>query len=164
MFTYTLTYKTVPDYGLYLSQLVEENSAVVSVEVNAADIKIIADQELYSGALSALDNIVPANTPILETVKKAISSAISFGNKLIVEFAAENVLLGITQAGMTHTVRVVLGPALGALQTGSLYDAIAELKAIDNADKDSTFVTDVRLLAFVNKIEEYLGITLSTSL
>jgi hypothetical protein len=53
---------------------------------------------------------------------------------------------------------------IGALQTGSLYEAIANAKAVPSGNKDATFITDVRILSFVNKIESYLGITLSTSL
>ena len=99
-----------------------------------------------------------------KTIESIVNNAIQFGNAVIVEFAAENIALGITQAGMTGPVRQATSEVVSALQTGSLYDAIAECKAIPAENKDSTFITDTRLLSFVNKIEEYLGITLSTDL
>jgi hypothetical protein len=45
-----------------------------------------------------------------------------------------------------------------------LYDAIAQAKAIPAENKDSVFITDARLIKFINKVEEYLGIPLSTTL
>jgi len=100
----------------------------------------------------------------VNVVEAAIANAVAFGMHLLIKFAADNVMLGITQAGMTSTVRAVLGPVIQCLQTGSLYDAMAQCRAIAPESKDATFITDARLLLFVNKIETYLGITLSTSL
>lgn len=97
-------------------------------------------------------------------IEKVLSDAIGFGNKLIKEITLENMALGITQAGKTGQVRKALTEALLALQTGSLYDAIIELKAIPAEAKDEVFVTDARLLQAVNKIEAYLGLGLSESL
>jgi hypothetical protein len=97
-------------------------------------------------------------------IESVIGSAIAFGSSLVKSFAAQNVLLGITQAGKTNEVRNKMSGVLSALQTGSLYDAIAQAKAIDEADYDSTFITAPRLLNFVNKLETYLGIPLSTEL
>jgi hypothetical protein len=57
-----------------------------------------------------------------------------------------------------------MGEVIGALQTGSLYEAIVNAKAVPSGNKDATFITDVRILSFVNKIESYLGITLSSTL
>lgn len=97
-------------------------------------------------------------------IEGVIARAIAFGQTLITAYAAQNVLLGITQAGMTSTVRERMAGVISALQTGSLYDVIAEAKAIPSGDKDATFITDARLLSFVNQVETYLGIALSTSL
>lgn len=97
-------------------------------------------------------------------VQKIIAEAINFGTKLISFYAADNVLLGITQAGMTTFVRTAMAGVVSALGTGSLYEAIDLAKATPAGDKDGTFINDARLLQFVNKIETYLGITLSTTL
>jgi len=93
-----------------------------------------------------------------------INAAMKFGKELLVKFAAGNVLLGITQAGMTGSVRKTMLQVISAVETGSLYDAISEAKAIPLEAKDEVFITDARILDFVNRIEAYLGIPLSESL
>lgn len=98
----------------------------------------------------------------IESVTRKIEAAKVFANELIDRFAAENVLLGVTQAGMTGTVLTKMSAVLTAMQTGSLYEAITRAKAIPSSDFDATFITGARLLLFVNKMEKYLGATLST--
>lgn len=100
----------------------------------------------------------------LASVQNALASAKSFGDALMNEFITENIMLGITQDNMTGTVRKNMSEVISALQTGSLYDAIAEAKAIPAEKKDVKYITDARLLSFVNKIETKLGIALSQSL
>ena len=100
----------------------------------------------------------------VNVVEFAIANAVAFGQHLLIKFAADNVMLGITQAGMTSTVRAVLGPVVQCLQTGSLYDAMAQCRAVAPESKDATFVTDIRLLAFINLIEDYLGMVRSVAL
>lgn len=97
-------------------------------------------------------------------VEYAIADACSFGQRLLIKFAADNVLLGITQAGKTAAVRMALSSVIQCLQTGSLYDAIAQVRAVPPELKDSTFITDARLLAFINSCEDYLGLSRSQSL
>jgi hypothetical protein len=94
----------------------------------------------------------------------AIQNAMNYGQQVMKEFAGENVLLGITQDGMTGTVRKNMSEVILALTTGSLYDAIDEARAIPEIQKDVKYITNARLLAFINKIESYLGVPLSESL
>ncbi len=96
--------------------------------------------------------------------QRALDNAINFGQGMIKEITLENMMLGITQDGKTGEVRKALAEALSALQTGSLYDAIVELKAIPEIAKDAKYITDARLLSAVNKIEAYLGQPLSETL
>ena len=93
-----------------------------------------------------------------------LSNAMIFGNKLIVEFGAENMRMGITGLGKTNEVRKALSEVMSALLAGSLFDAITEVRAIPAEDKDLMFITDARLLVFVNKIEDYLHVARSTRL
>lgn len=97
-------------------------------------------------------------------IESVVRSAMSFGQNLMVEFAAENIKMGITQDGMTKTVRTAMADVMLAIQTGSLYDAIDEIKAIPGESKDAKYITDARLLKYLNKVEEYLGVSLSQSL
>lgn len=98
---------------------------------------------------------------VLDTV---IRPARAFGQNLIDEFVAENVLLGITQVGLTSHVRKTMREVQDAVSSGSLYDAIVEIKSIPTEAKDPVFLSDARILKFINKIEAYLRIPLSTSL
>lgn len=97
-------------------------------------------------------------------VEKSINDAMAFGAQCLREFSAQNVLLGITQAGMTGTVLTILTGVMQALLAGSLYEAIARVKAVDPADYDGTYLNATRCLTFVNKIETYLGVPLSETL
>jgi hypothetical protein len=96
------------------------------------------------------------------TLAYRIEDAMAFANKLMVEFTTENIVLGITQDGMTSHVRKTLSEVTMCLITGSLYDAVQEVKLIPADKKDPKYLSNVRLTAFVNKIETYLGIPLTT--
>lgn len=163
-FSYSLTKKTVPDPSAYLGALQAVVPAIFGFTITIDAIVIESSQEIYGQALTTLDAITPPSTPINLQVQNVIKKAMEFGNQILIEFAAENVLLGITQAGMTTAVRNATARIVSALQTGSLYDAINECRAVPAQDKDATFVTDARLLLFVNKIEVYLGLPVSTQL
>lgn len=163
MFEYNLaTYKTVIDDGTYINQLIAVNPNVIGFVDTGENLKVQLTTALLQTEIDALDAVVPAEKPIDLVVQDTIRKAIYFGNNVIVEAATENVLLGITQFNMTGTVRKVLSQVNSALSTGSLYDAIDEIRAIPPENKDARFVTDARLLATINKIETYLGLTLST--
>lgn len=124
----------------------------------------VVTQETYDALVASLtvENQTSLQTALIRNA--VLTPAISFGQELIIMFAAENIRMGITQAGMTTTVRAVTANVVSALNTGSLYDAITAAKAIPVESRDATFVTAPRLLAFVNKIEDYLGIARSTEL
>jgi len=95
-------------------------------------------------------------------LSQRVSEALSKGQSLIQEFITENLVLGITQAGKTKEVRQAMAEVTSCLQTGSLYDAIDELRLIPAESKDAVFITDTRILSYINKIESYLGLELST--
>lgn len=100
-----------------------------------------------------------------------------FVKQLLTKFAAGNIAMGITQAGKTADVlglfekRVEIGASelvslKAALDTGSLYVALSVLQYyrdnIANYSALSPYITDTRLLEMKNKIEQFLGIALST--
>lgn len=93
-----------------------------------------------------------------------IEDAMNFANKLMIQFTTENIIMGITQDCMTGTVRKNLSEVIMCLITGSLYDAIHEIKLLPPEKKDPKYLTDARLLKFVNEIETYLEIPLSEDL
>lgn len=96
-----------------------------------------------------------------ETVRNAISNAINFGNTLIKDFATENVLMGITQAGKTKAVADYLSDIMRYSQSGSLYEVINQIDFLisEGIPLDlSPFVTEARLLDFKQQIQNFLGV------
>lgn len=151
---------------LYPSQVKESNDRAADEAAGY----IVLDNDVYDAYVLEFATEMEAwhasqaQAKLQNSIEELISAAIQFGHKTVVEFAAENVLLGITQLGMTSPVRAATAKVVSALSTGSLYDAIGECRAIPAEQKDLVFVTDIRLLQFINKIEAYLGLPLSTEL
>lgn len=146
------------------------------MDADCVVIQWIEEEEIESEVEGEPGVIIPAHWALLEdeelvaakaakaiddTIARALDAAIAFGNEIMKEFTRENIKMGITADSMTGTVRKNMSEVIVALTTGSLYDAITEAKAIPAEDKDVKYITDVRLLSFVNKIEAYLGAPLS---
>lgn len=145
------------------------------------DIKIEYQNSLSSEQETQLNSIVNAHVAL--TTSESLSIYLDlrvypFVQKLIKDFAAENISMGVTQAQKT-------GPILGmfakkydvnndsrsfslkdTFDTGSLYESLKVLQHIRNNSSEydglTPFVTDARLLNMKNKIESFLGIQLST--
>ena len=108
----------------------------VSFEMDAGQIVAIEDENLKEQF---------ATQDQLEVVKAAIARAMAFGQGLVTEFAAENVMLGITQDGKTGEVLNKMAPVMTAVQSGSLYEAIARAKAITPDQYDSKYLEPTRM-------------------
>lgn len=112
-------------------------------------------------------SLIPENAKAmaLASIKAGIlTPAMAEGDNIVKDFIAENVLLGITQDGMTALVLERMDAVLAAIKTGSLYDAIAKVRAIPIENYDAKYITPTRLLAFVNRVERYLGLPVSEAL
>ena len=120
--------------------------------------------EADQAAIQLADVSFVDNDPHEYIKNNILVPARSFGQSLIDEFAAENILLGITASGLTNQVRKALGETTMCLLTGSLYDAIYEAKAIPQGSWDGTYISEARIISFVNRIETYLGVPLTTDL
>jgi hypothetical protein len=118
----------------------------------------------HQDAIATWDTWRESNAAMISVKNNILAPAIEFGTNTIRKFASENILLGITQAGMTSLVRLRTEQVISCLFTGSLYDAMVQIRAIPPENKDATFITDARLLAAINDIEDYLGMTRSESL
>lgn len=91
-----------------------------------------------------------------------VQPARTFGETLLDDFSAENLLLGIVESGLKRNVRILLHDVVECIKLGDLTGAIEEAKLIPSASYDPVFVNAARLLSYVNKIEAYLGMPLST--
>lgn len=136
------------------------------IDISGTTVDCHFTETLDAGEEASLNSIITNHNPVdlNQIYQQIISNAITFGNKLITEFAAENVIMGITQDGMTKTVRTNLMEVTSCLSTGSLYDAITEIKTLPEEKKDPKYITNARLIVFLNKIETYLNIPITTSL
>lgn len=120
-----------------------------------------------SQVYATINSMIPIRAiPVLTTlqsIQNAIANAQQFASNLMQQFAAENVLLGITQAGKTGAVLDYLSDLLNCMVTGSLFQAIIVCDTIINDTSNtktntSPFVTNARITAYKNKIQDYLGI------
>lgn len=128
---------------------------------------------------------LPAPT-LAEQMKNYLNEKVfPFIEDLIAVFAAENISMGITQAGKTSDVlglfekqysfdKSLMGSSgmsipvslKGSFDTGSLYVSIAIIQHIRNNPSEylglSPFINDERLLKMKNSIEAFLGIPPTT--
>ena len=142
MYEYNLsTYPSIIDDNTYLEQLKAIEPSVIAFIDTGENIKVQTETTLLQSVLDNLSAVVPADVPMGLQVKRSIRAAMAFGGEVITDAATENVLLGVTQLGMTATVLRVLGPTNSALMTGSLYHAIDEIRAIPPEDKDAIFIS-----------------------
>lgn len=165
MITYSFT-KTVKSDKL-LNEIIQAGiSSPLYIETVDNQVNVNFENSLSPEDISTLGYVVSNHQTLsqAEYIEQVVSKAREFGNELIKQGAAENIALGITQAGMTNAVRKRLSEITNALMTGSLYDAITEARAVPAENKDTVFITDARLLALVNKLEAYLGLPLSEEL
>lgn len=144
--------------------------------VDAVDLRTVIDVPAGDEheEISHLEYKLPAEYTVIQTdvtseytsasIVATLESAKSFGDALMNQFTVENIMLGITQDNMTSTVRKAMVEVISALTTGSLYDAIQEMRAIPSDKKDAKYITNARLVVNVNKIETYLGKPVSTQL
>lgn len=122
---------------------------------------IVFPSELTQSQVETLNSLVAAHNPNaqLEAIKNVVRAATSFGQSIIIDFAAENVALGITQAGKTKAVADYLANMTRYAQTGSLYEVLAEIDRLEQAGLPQDlvpFVTAARLQIFRTKITSYL--------
>jgi hypothetical protein len=154
--------------GCNLDKLTRELTSfpISYVTLNGTSLQINTTRELTSEEITSLDTAITQHTgtDTLAIVRSSIERAIAFGHEIVSEFAAENVLLGITVEGKTGEVLTKLASVQLAVQAGSLHEAISRIRAIPETDYDTKYITASRLLTFVNRIEAYLGLPLSTEL
>lgn len=142
----------------YSGMVASEEELIVMLDYqNEADIIRIDD---YWESRTEQEESQPTAQEIQENIQVVISKAMDFGKQLMVEFSAQNVLMGITQAGKTKEVLTFLADIKNAMDTGSLYTAIDEIdELISNGlpVELQPFITEQRLLDFKNKILSYLS-------
>ena len=110
---------------------------------------IAANKSTYDAWLTSIQ---AANAP-QQTVEKRIQDAMKFGHQMILEFAAGNVLRGLT-VDQVKIVATQYAEIQQLLQSGSLYVALNEISALTPTDLVPQSILDY----FRNKLQDYLGL------
>lgn len=153
----------------------QSNLKVIFNEVcSQSDLDLLMDY--WNNLTESVEN-TPTQQEMTQNLKILIMNALTFGQNLIIEFASENVALGITQSGKTSDVLAIMEEKveidsvnkpgvkvsiLGTIQSGSLYESIKAIEyhilKAENGDYDSLapFITSERLTLFKVKIQTYL--------
>ena len=93
-----------------------------------------------------------------------VSGLIDFGNNLLIRFAAENIAMGITADGLTRQVRTNMMDLQSAISTGSLIDALEDIRDFDTTKFDTKYITSARLITYGNMIRAAVGKAVVTTL
>jgi len=123
----------------------------------------IAAIELYWRDLTEQVYNTPTTEEQAAMLAKILEDAKTFGNALIVQFAAENIAMGITNVGKTRAVADYCHKLQYYLSNGSLYAAKEEIEdMIDEPPSElAPFITAQRLTIYLNKIKTYLKIPIT---
>jgi hypothetical protein len=142
-----------------------EASNITKTVMNMVDIgnefAVVFNEELSNEERDTLDSLISSHNFLspADEVKIVVSNAITFGHNLIVDFASENVLMGITQAGKTKDVADYLADLMRYAQTGSLYEVINEVDRLIATGLPvdlEPFITQARMEAFKQQVVDYL--------
>lgn len=163
-FTYLKTETASGDVNISLlkTEIEQELPSLPLVDVvdSGEEVVVVFSQDIND---SNDINVIIANhqhLSVQEQVKASVQAAIDFGQELILNFASENVLMGITQAGKTKDVADYLADVTRYAQTGSLYEVINEIDRLIAAGLPTDlepFVTLNRLNAFKANIQGFLS-------
>jgi hypothetical protein len=148
-----------------MERITIRNSSNIIIEENTAP-DLQAWLDAITPSLPAGYTIQRVNIDTEIALKNAVSglkASRTFGVELVDAFAVENVALGI-DATNSDNVLNKMDKVLQALQSGYLETAIRKTKQLNQNEFDGVYLSAPRLLGYVNKIEAYLGLPISTEL
>lgn len=165
----TISISSFPQNAVAIDRFTQEveslqlSSAVQAVVESPQDVLVVLTNDVQAADQQAIDAAAAAHVAKTsqDIVRETVAAAIAFGQDLIVDFAAENVLMGITQAGKTKDVADYLSNVMRYAQSGSLYEVIAEVDRLvaDGLPANlEPFITTARMAEFKSRVEAYLGI------
>jgi hypothetical protein len=159
-----------------VDQITDAGLSVMHIESDGADFKVYFAEELSVGDFDILIQTVSSHNGLttVESLSNYLDKEIfPFVTNLIRSFAAENIALGITQAGKTGHVLSLFSKQFpvpsaeypnslkASFDTGSLYISLGIIAYIlqneSEYDDLSPFLTEARLTEMYNKIAIKLG-------
>lgn len=161
MYTYFFQKEIKPDK--LQDEIVQSGLSSISY-IETVDINVVVhfNIELNQEEQNLLHEIISNHSAETseDIVNKKIQDAMEFGQVLIVKFATSNVLMGITQQGLTGSVTDYLHKLSHYTSTGSLYQAISEIERLISLGippQFFPFITEERLNQYKLEIVEYLN-------
>lgn len=157
--------KTYTKASANLSRLEVDIKSAIPSTINylsseGDQVYIHTNRNLTEAETIILDGIVANHSVTVDIAKKKIEAAMQFGNALLVEFATDNVMQGITQTGKTKAVADYCCDIMRYIQSGSLYETINEVDRLVSLGVPADlapYVTAVRLNQFKQRILNFLG-------
>jgi hypothetical protein len=157
-----MIYAQIKD-GVVLNTIVLEDTSLESVFSAGFDYFISIDAVNpkpsigwgYDG--SAFSPIVP---PVITTQSKyesIVEKAIAGFNNIMIEYAASNIILGITQAGKTKLIADTLADIQRYGMSGSLYQVIAGLQSITLTSDMDPYLNSSVIADLIQKTKDILN-------
>jgi hypothetical protein len=130
--------------------IIIEDSQVQNFGGNLVNVTEYAEQPGIGWSFDNGSFIAPVvpQKEMKDIVKNKIIAAKNAANLISEEFAVENVMLGITQAGKTKLIADALSSVFYYASTGSLYEAINALDAVVVTEGMWPFLTEEKKAAF----------------
>lgn len=154
-------YNKAVDSGLLKTQIIDAGIATpltaITFDGLATKTYVEFDGNLTSQEIDSLNVLManhdPSGVQTVHYVQNKILAAMNFGQMLMVEYGAKNILAGMTNA-QVRQVSDKLEVIQRLLSSGSLYCALDEM---DNITPDE-LVTQAVIDEFKGKIQAYLGL------
>ena len=138
------------------------SSKLVNISGGDTEIDVCFSEALTPVEKTTLDNYIAGYTTDMKiAIKNIVVAAMGFFNDLIIDFAADNILTGITASGKTKAVADYLQNVMRYGQSGSLYEVANEIDVLIAATVPaelSPYITTTILTEFKTKVTNYLGI------
>lgn len=119
--------------------------------LNITTVRPLSPQEL-----EVMYKVVSAHSPPSPTelmVQARVQAAMQFGQSLIIEFAAENVLMGFSTTDIV-TMIAKYRSLMEMLQSGSLYTALEYMNSLT----PDRYINANRKAKYVKKLKDFLGV------
>lgn len=150
----------IPSLKSEIEANVLTNTIMNMVDIGTSVI-VVMQNSISEEEVIVLDTVVSSHIgDTLKIYRDIVRRAIEFFQESMIDFAGENVAMGITQAGLTKDVNDYLKNVALYGATGSLYEVVAEINTlISNGipSEFSPFVTEDRMAVLRDRVLTYLG-------
>lgn len=145
--------ESYPSYWIWKTEKCNQNDLVPQ---NAIRMSLEEIRQYKQSKKIILNSWSAQKTEYQTLADKKVKKAIKGANNLINKFCAENIVMGITQAGKTKLLADTLIDVFYYAQTGSLYECLSSLSSVQITAEMSPFLTESRKLELQQKLSNLL--------